>query len=164
MNCSPPGSSVHGILQARILEWLAIPFSRGYSWPRDQTWVFCIAGRFCTIWATREDHRIISQINTLPHFLVLEFTFIETERMAASVEDGAVMTRELRAPASSAPASTPLAGRYPERLSWLPILGSALPSVHACSVRWAIWFIWSVWAEDGDEYFSLGGIFSSFHR
>ena len=37
MDCSPPGSSVHGILQARMLEWVAIPFSRGSSWCRDQT-------------------------------------------------------------------------------------------------------------------------------
>ena len=42
MDCSLPGSSVHGILQARTLEWLAIPFSRGSSWPRDQTRVSCI--------------------------------------------------------------------------------------------------------------------------
>ena len=48
MDCSPPGSSVHGILQARILEWVAMPSSRGSSWPRDQTWVSCIAGRFFT--------------------------------------------------------------------------------------------------------------------
>ena len=37
-DCSPPGSSAHGILQARILEWVAIPFSKGSSWPRDETW------------------------------------------------------------------------------------------------------------------------------
>ena len=54
MDCSPPGSSVHGILQARILEWVAIPFSRGSSQARDQTQVSCIASRFFTIWATRE--------------------------------------------------------------------------------------------------------------
>ena len=42
MDCSLPGSSVHGILQARILEWVSIPFSRGSSWPRDQTRVSCI--------------------------------------------------------------------------------------------------------------------------
>ena len=47
MNCSPPGSSVHGILQARILEWVAISFSRDLSDPG--TWVFCIAGRFFTV-------------------------------------------------------------------------------------------------------------------
>ena len=49
MNCSPPGSSVHGILQARILEWVAIPFSRGSSRPRDQTQISCIAGGFFTV-------------------------------------------------------------------------------------------------------------------
>ena len=46
MDCSPPGSSVHGILQARILEWVAIPFSRGSSWHRDRICVSCIAGGF----------------------------------------------------------------------------------------------------------------------
>ena len=49
-----PGSSVHGILQAKILKWVAISYSRGSSWPRDQTLVYCIAGRFFTVWATRE--------------------------------------------------------------------------------------------------------------
>ena len=51
MDCSPPSSSVHGILQARILEWVVIPVSRS-SWPRDQTWISCIGGRVFTIWAT----------------------------------------------------------------------------------------------------------------
>ena len=54
MDCSPPGSSVHGILLARILEWVAISFSRGSSRARDHTWVFRIAGRLFTTWATRE--------------------------------------------------------------------------------------------------------------
>ena len=54
MDCSPPGSSVHGILQARILEWIAIPFSRRTSQPRDWTWVSHIAGRFFTVWTTRD--------------------------------------------------------------------------------------------------------------
>ena len=52
-----PGSSIHGILQARVLQWVAIPFSSGYSWPRDQTCISCasyIAGRFFTRWAIRE--------------------------------------------------------------------------------------------------------------
>ena len=43
-----------GILQARTLEWTAIPFSRGCSWPRDRTQVSCITGKFFTVWATRE--------------------------------------------------------------------------------------------------------------
>ena len=50
--CSLPGSSVHGILQARTLEGVAIPFSRGSSRPGDQTWVSFMAGRFLTVWAT----------------------------------------------------------------------------------------------------------------
>ena len=49
MDCSLPDSSVHGILQARILEWVAVPFSRGSSQPRDQTQVSHIAGGFFTI-------------------------------------------------------------------------------------------------------------------
>ena len=48
MNCSLPGSSVLGILQAWILEWVAISFSRGSSWSRDQTWVSCIGRGFFT--------------------------------------------------------------------------------------------------------------------
>ena len=51
MDYRQPSSPVHGILQARILEWVAIPFSRGSCWPRDQIWVSCISGRFFTIWA-----------------------------------------------------------------------------------------------------------------
>ena len=58
-DCSLPGSSVHGIVQARILVWIAVLFSRGSSQPRDQTQVSCIAGRFFTIWATRESPRIL---------------------------------------------------------------------------------------------------------
>ena len=49
-----PDPSVHGILQARILEWVVMPYSRAASWPRNQTRVFCIAGGFFTVWTTRE--------------------------------------------------------------------------------------------------------------
>ena len=45
VDCSPPGSSVHGILQARVLERVAMPFSRGSFWPRERTQILCIAGR-----------------------------------------------------------------------------------------------------------------------
>ena len=54
MDCSLPGSSVHGIFQAIVLEWIAISFSRGSSQPRDWTWVSRIVDRLFTIWATRE--------------------------------------------------------------------------------------------------------------
>ena len=54
MNCSLPSSSVHGILQARILEWVVFPFARESSQTRDWTQVSQIAGGFFTVWATRE--------------------------------------------------------------------------------------------------------------
>ena len=52
MDCSLPRSSVHGLFQARVLEWVALSFSRRSSRPRDWTWVSCIVGRCFTIWAT----------------------------------------------------------------------------------------------------------------
>ena len=51
VDCSLPGSSICGVFQARVLEWVAISFSRGSSRPRDWTWVSCIVGRCFTIWA-----------------------------------------------------------------------------------------------------------------
>ena len=65
MDCSPPGSSVHGVLQARILERVVIPFSRGSSWLKDQTQVSCIAGIFFTIWATREAEATYREVRNL---------------------------------------------------------------------------------------------------
>ena len=59
MDCSLPGSSVHGILQARIMEWAVIPFSKGSSRPR----VSYIAGRFFTIWATRKAHWVLISLS-----------------------------------------------------------------------------------------------------
>ena len=55
MNCSQQGSSVHGIPQAWILKWAAMPSPRGSSWSGDWTWISCIADGFFTIWATREE-------------------------------------------------------------------------------------------------------------
>ena len=57
MDYSLPGSSVHGIFQARILEWAAISFSTGSSWPRDQTQVSLFVGRRFAVWATREAYK-----------------------------------------------------------------------------------------------------------
>ena len=54
-----PGSSVHELLQARILEWVAIPFSRGSSLTRDQTWVSCIAGKTTFLWTSTKTNVIL---------------------------------------------------------------------------------------------------------
>ena len=61
MDCSPPGFSVRGILQTRMLEWVAILFSRTSSRSKDWTRISCIAGRFFTIWATREAQRVAAK-------------------------------------------------------------------------------------------------------
>ena len=54
MDCSPTGSNVQGVLQVLTLEWVASAFSRGFSQPRDQTWISYIAGTFFTNYATRK--------------------------------------------------------------------------------------------------------------
>ena len=75
---SPPGLSVHGISQARILEWVAISFSRGSSWPRDGTCISCLGRRILYLWATRETQNnwwtlkiIIPPINSNHHIIVI---------------------------------------------------------------------------------------------
>ena len=65
MDCNPPASSVRGILQARILEWVAIPFSRASSQPKDWTQFSCIAGRFFTIRATAAAAKSLQSCPTL---------------------------------------------------------------------------------------------------
>ena len=70
--CDPMDYTVHGILQARILEWGAFPFSRGSSWPRNWTRVSHIAGRFFTSWATRE----VSVSLALTYLIIMCFGII----------------------------------------------------------------------------------------
>ena len=79
MDYSLPSSSVHGILQARILEWVAIPFFRGSSWPRDRTQVSCIAGWFFTIWATREAHILLC--SNVSHCYNWTFHYLHCKRV-----------------------------------------------------------------------------------
>ena len=61
MDCSPPGSSIHGTLQARTLEWVSFPSSRGSSWPRDRIQISCIAGRLFSVWAPGKPYVNISK-------------------------------------------------------------------------------------------------------
>ena len=67
LDYNPPGSSVHGISQASILEWVAISSSRGSSWPKDQTLVSYIVGRFCTI-EPSEKSKLTANTQKLPNF------------------------------------------------------------------------------------------------
>ena len=64
MDCSPLGSSDHEVLQARIVEWVAMPSSRGSSQPRNRTQVSRIAGRYFTVWATWEAHQCLTLVRS----------------------------------------------------------------------------------------------------
>ena len=72
LDCSLPGSSVHGIFQVRILEWVGIPFSRGSSQPRDGSRVSYISGRFFTRWTTREAQLVLELLPNKRRFLPLQ--------------------------------------------------------------------------------------------
>ena len=73
VDCSLPGFSVHGILQARVLEWVTISFCRGSSQPRDWTRVSRIGGRCFNLWATRED--FVYYLNIHHQYLSILFIY-----------------------------------------------------------------------------------------
>ena len=95
MDCSLPGSSAHGILLARILEWVAVLFSRGSFWPRDWTCGSCIAGEFLTVWATREALSQVSgfELQDLPFEIIVSLyssCFTQDRKLSnAKVREGA---------------------------------------------------------------------------
>ena len=72
MDCSPPGFSIHGILQARILDWVTISFSRGSSRPRDRTHVSHVGSRCFTLWKGNPRKRVLYVCMWLIHFAVQE--------------------------------------------------------------------------------------------
>ena len=71
--CNPVNYIVYGIVQARILEWVAIPFCRGSSQLRDRTQVSCLAGGFFNSWAAREAHSTVEWVNKLWHIHMVEY-------------------------------------------------------------------------------------------
>ena len=102
MDCRPPGSSVHGISQARILEWVAISFSRGSSQPRDQTWVFRIASRRFDVWANPIDTirkllELISKFSTVTGYKIntqksLAFLYTNNEKPEREIKESILFT------------------------------------------------------------------------
>ena len=81
MDCSLSESSVHGIFQARIQEWVAISFSRGSFWPRDWTQVSFIIGRCFTVWATRDLSKWIFKL-----VQTLNLTYIRKDKFSEDVK------------------------------------------------------------------------------
>ena len=87
MNCWPRGSSVLQISQERILEWVAISYSRGTFWPRDQTCIFCIAGRFFTTWEAQVKIKGMEFNNWLFLIGMHQYRLIECKEWAIVIQD-----------------------------------------------------------------------------
>ena len=135
MDRIPPGSSVHGISQARILEWVAISFPRTSSWPRDRTQVSCIVRKILYHWATREAQGKYRGTNI--YLTVFPFwgkvIFLSHTKCAPS-------------------------GYSPRALQWHPMLGSFLPasSVTHTFKQGTCWRqIWSEFFSQADEKLDL---------
>ena len=121
MDCSPPGSSVHGISQARILEWVTVSFSRRSSQPKELTWVTCIAGGCFTIWATREvgmSHLLIFQDTTSTRDGLFEIYYIH---FPGFPDASAVKKQKQNSPAVQETQVRSLVWKDPlERRKWKP--------------------------------------------
>ena len=92
MDYSPPDSSVHGISQARILEWVAIPSSRGSSQPRDQTRVSCINSRILYYWATRKPcDEILSDEFSPPFFCIIIYVTNKTLLFSSDITEFSIL-------------------------------------------------------------------------
>ena len=100
MDCSLTGSSVHGIFQARILEWVAISFSRGSSRPRDQTQVSRIVGSHFTAWATREVQVRSNSVTSWTATCQASLSFTVSQSLLKLISIGSVMPSTLCHPFS----------------------------------------------------------------
>ena len=87
MDCSPPGFSIYGIFQARILEWVAILYFGGSSQPRDRTCVSCIAGRFFTTEPSGKPLKIISSVQSLSRVRLFATPWIAARQASLSITD-----------------------------------------------------------------------------
>ena len=140
---SPPGSSVRGILQARILAWVAISFSRRSSQPRDQTWVSCIAGRLFTVSANNL-HGVTQSAKAEPTWRA---------RAQPLCRLGASLVAQLvkNSPTVQCNGSVPGSGRssgegigYPLQYSWASLVAQMVKNLPATQETW----VWSPGWED----------------
>ena len=138
--CDPMDCIVHGILQARILEWVAFPFSRGSSQPRDQTQVSCIVGRFFTSRTTREAQLYVysSRIQT-PRICILQYTQPRSQPYSATCRSPQA-TAAYKASTHAASSdwivfSTPIFPFHSD-LSWSFILNAKLSMILSSTPFW----------------------------
>ena len=113
-----PGSSVHGVLQSRIQEWAAIPFTRGSSWARDQTQVSYLAGRFFTIWANQGGWWVIK----LKQKLKRSASPTSVPATTPMLPLAAARAARLWLPQSLGQASVLRENEFPSNQSWMQLL------------------------------------------
>ena len=109
MDCSLPGSSVHGILQGSILEWVATSFSRGSFQSRNQTQASCTAGRFFTNWAMREAyiHFLLDTLSLTEFFLKRDTKHLSSVQFSHSVLSDSLWPHGLQHARPPCPSPTP---------------------------------------------------------
>ena len=155
MDCSPPGSSVHGILQARILEWVSMPSSRRTSWPRDRIWVSyvsCIARQILSLPLTIPG-KSLSSVQLLSHVRLFEAPWAATCQASLSITNSwsllKLMSIELVMPSNHLILCRPL------------LLPSIFPSIRVFSnesvlhIRWQKYWSFSFSISPSNEYSGL---------
>ena len=152
---SRPGSSVHGILQARILEWVAIPFSSGSSQTRDRTQISHIASRFFTIWATREAQSFLKQFFFFFFYFRLHFqivmglwkNFEDIPDSSAGKESTCNARDPSWIPGSGRPAGEGIS--YPLQYSWASLVAQTVKNLPALWETWIQSLGWEDPLEEG---------------
>ena len=135
MDCSPEGFCVHGIFQARILEWVVISYSRGSSWPRDWTWVSCISCisrqvlYHCTTWEAPMLFYILKYYLFPCHYIWLHPMLFKDDRILYSVMVYLLSHVWLCDPMDCSPPGSSVCGIFLSRvLEWIVISSSWGPS------------------------------------
>ena len=140
VDCSPQGYSVHGILQERILEWIAISFSRGSSRPRDRTQVSCIASRRFNLWATSEGLAVKSLLKCAPDAEDSCGGSIEPQWKLKCANHGAISISYplvyLHVPGHGYKSQGRRLPRSPQIIQWFRILCASLQNLCVCVCVW----------------------------
>ena len=155
MDCSTSGSSVHGVFKSRILEWVAMPSSRGSSQPRDQTQVSWIVGRFFTVWTRGKPRNTGVGVLSLPESsrprvscIAGRFFTSWATREAQWWRQGTSKIEKRRAMAVRRKGKVDSGVTFwlnendLTLLWWLHVSGNILKSSELCTLnRWIVWYI-----------------------
>ena len=161
MDCSLPGSSVHGIFQALVLEWIAVSFSRGSSRPGDWTRVSRIVDRHFTVWATREVNRKL-QIKTTMWYHVMPMRMAVTKDRHGWMDKQNVMY-------AAAAKSLQLCLTLCNPMDYSPPGSSVHGILQARILEWVAMFLFkgSSWSRDlvlANKFFTTSATWEAFYK